>query len=1116
MRRLSALSFLLLTAAVGPSTDIDIHVVPPGTVAVVNTIQLCSTSGSTVAANTPSPPMFPVEFRKGDIPAGQYPKLQAADGTPWGATFINVRHWSDGSMKIAGVLPGPFPKAIPTGCAAANVLSGGSAPAASGLTTAQLYSELIQLNANGFAGALGSGLSHSGNWAAKLANDANNVEVVNYGDGQGGRVYRILTHVQQSGTPHGQMEVYWYVQQLLNASGGVAGYRVLPRLTQPWYNNDTPAKDWRGLQTFNVQYGASPTTVTPPFPYQPLDLQASKWSVGTDFLPAVGPASWVTGNSGTEVPGYFTTTETLPAGWNLNQVYCARYYPDAGSLTRIGACANVFDSVPTPPNGGAGTHTFHPIPLLLHFGTLWGAGADGRPLYLQGSGTVSFDAPILIKRDPVYDQSTKLWPPYDMSLSPTPAANNSLQVPFSSAPIAFDINTSGPIGTALNQGGERDPIGIRTAYCARWFYNRTLVDEKYVRVNGLISGLFANSIRDVTTHGPIHVGDPAKSYTGMPASSATTFQWNAVGIQGLTLPAHGRTALHFTVNDASHMPDLAGCAYLATGEPQYLDLQMEWANQGIAQFGPSERNATVGGANFYGAVTNTTQNLFRLMAWALRPIVDASAWWPDTDPAGTQIGTYLNDQRSASTHLPTVSIPLENNWAASNCYWMPPGGGTRGAWNYAYMVNTLVDAANAAEDSDALSLLNCSATWYNHVLNVFGGYSLYSYFDITAYDDGGHSTGQFMDASFSWSSGTATMTLISTGAGSLFTGETLSVGAGAYSGAHTITVTSPTTATFPLDPNPGGSTTGLVIPVGNLNSSDATYSTSWGLSPNTSISYLGWHSGTPGSIAVLFTDYSAYGPPYRPGGQSWNPANGDKFIFPPVTPGIQPATAPGGLTVQTPYYTVNTHAGPISNTTWSSGTLTVTATTAHGIPAGTYAMGINGNTHIGSIYGTLLTCTVTTTTQFTCPLASDPGLPAVVHGEFNTAQLATSPGGTPLAITNSNSIHDDFGSIPSNAPSGYWIGFNEPGSYLANLRGAWSAMIASGVTGMNPVLADANTRLMYTRNYWGIGTLGDYFRSNPKNAFGTQFGSGAPPPPPPIPLPAGAHRRGGHFGRGSR
>jgi hypothetical protein len=174
-------------------------------IGAIQTLRLSSTSGATVGANTPSPPMFGLQFPSCTIdaahcvPAGKYPQLQTIDGSPWPATFFNRASWSDGSIKHLSVLPGPFPRAIPTTGVTALVLNDGTAPPASGLTTTQLYAELMQVNANGFSGALGTGLGLQGNWSAKLANDANNVEVVNYGDGGGGRLYRILTHVQSGG-----------------------------------------------------------------------------------------------------------------------------------------------------------------------------------------------------------------------------------------------------------------------------------------------------------------------------------------------------------------------------------------------------------------------------------------------------------------------------------------------------------------------------------------------------------------------------------------------------------------------------------------------------------------------------------------------------------------------------------------------------------------------------------------------------------------------------------------------------------------------------------------------------------------------------------------------------
>ncbi len=1112
--------------------------------AIINTITLCSTSGSDVALNTPSPPMFPLEFKKGDIPAGQYPQLQATDGTPWGATFINIRHWADGSMKMAGVLPGPFPKAVLSeahGCTSANVLNGNtiacspsvSSPTScpSGLTPTGLYAELIQMNIVG----QGSGFGLTGSWAAKLANDANNVEVVNYGDGQGGRVYRILTHVEQSGTAHGQMEVYWYVQQLLNASGGTAGYRVLPRLTQPWYNHDTPAKDWRGLSTFNIQYGSGPTTITPPFPQaaHPVTVTASTWlGAGINAWTATIDSSYLDCGSASLqqcwITGYLTPNggSSLPTNYSATHPYCAQIGTPLAGISQIQIVGCIGDSTPNNIDAGTGTFVWQPAPLLPHFGTLWGAQSNGRYTYIQGAGTVAADAPIIVKGNPTYDQSTGIFPPYDLSLSPTPDSNPATY-PNTGGTVAWDVTAAGTVGANLNAPGERDEIGIRNAWCARWFYNRALIDEKYVRINGLVSGLFSNAVRDFSTRGPVHVGDPGKSYTGMPASLATTFQWaSTYGQAGFTGPAHGGTALFFNNTDTSHMPDLAGCAYLATGEPQYLDLTMEWADQAIFTREIDNRNGTVGGTNFYGVATYTTDNLFRKMAWALRAQVDADAWWPDSDPAGTQIGTYLHDQERASTHLPVLSIPLETSWAATNCYWMPPGRGNwntaRGPWNYYYMVNVLIDAASADEDADAKTLLNCSATWMNHAYSVFNGdYSLWATGE-NPYDIGKDSNGDFVSATFSWASGTATITTASDA--NLFTGAVVDVTATGYTGTYTVTRTSPTTSTFPLALNPGSSAGGIFRLQAQLVTSDALFSSGYGIAPNTSIEYIGWQAGTPGSIAQVFADYSAFGG-LTPGGQSWVPADGDKYIFPPISAGNSPVepVPPGGLAVHTPYYLVNTHSGTISSSTsWSSGTLTLVTSSAHGLSNGAVvAMGINGNTSsaLGGYLGTNLVCTVINTTNLTCPLASNPSFPAAVWGEWNTSQIAaTDPtaggAGTPLNLTNSGASTEAIGVVPKTPPPNYPVAFVNNDSYLANGRGAVNGMIACGVTGLGTIQSAANARLVGSMAYFGVGPIGTYFQSNPKNAMAASFGGatgcvgGSGPPPPPstsVPISARAH-----------
>ena len=705
---------------------------------VVQTITLVSTSGSTVAANTPSPPMFGLQFPScvvdsaHCIPTGEYPQLQATDGTAWPATYINRSSWSDGSIKHISVLPGPFPKSISTSGTTANILSGGSAPSASGLTEAAIYTEDIKLNVNGFTSSLGTGLGLSGNWAALLENDANKVETITYGDGGGGKVYRILTHVQQGGTAHGQLEVYWYVQQLLNSSGGLAGYRVLPRLTQPWYDVDSPVtKGWRGLQTFNIDCATCGSPITPPFQYTPADISWDN-DIGNPWLFTTTTNNWFNGGSATYgggnlVPGYLTTTGTLPAGLSLNTVY----HMQTNGTSAISATLRTgFGDFPTITTAGTGTHTFHPIPLVKQFGTLWGAQANGRPTYIQGAGTEAADAPIRIKFDNTARHATRVFPPFDLSL--TPDANPDTLAGYT---YSWDIASLGPLYPFTGTTGERDDIGLFNKWQVKHFYNQTAADELYVRMIGLAGAYLTDNVRDSGTRQPPRMDDPANSYTGLPAA-ISNFSWDskfnyAVGFTG---PTNGGSQM-FNGNEPDHMPFMAPYAYLVTGEPQYLDVMTEiaaaipgagWCDNCGIGIHPN-RNPIFNAVQYYGIITYESDNGTRKSAWGLREIVYAAGLYPDTDPYGTQIKNYL-------THMMHQNIAFMNTWVAnagsyfsSIGFWTPTTGQIN-AWQLGYMIYVNGVAAMMAEDSSAVTFLQTQSTFFNHILSTYSGWQLHDFY----------------------------------------------------------------------------------------------------------------------------------------------------------------------------------------------------------------------------------------------------------------------------------------------------------------------------------------------------------------------------------------------------
>lgn len=240
----------------------------PGT--LLTTMTLVNTSGSTQAANFVTD-IFGHPFKKGDIPngcTGGAPQFQLTNGTnvPFSEGLAPFC-WSDGSLKWA-----PFMLRVPTSIAGSgsltiNILSGGSTPASSSRSLSDFATASTDLNVSVDGETLGN---LSGTWVSDLNQGIGvaHTDDYHYMGGQAGDVWRVRASFRQSGSNHGQLEAYWYVQALQDNSGGLYGLRYLPRITQPWYNCDAggggsgcdasaPAKNWRGFSALKVLNGAS-------------------------------------------------------------------------------------------------------------------------------------------------------------------------------------------------------------------------------------------------------------------------------------------------------------------------------------------------------------------------------------------------------------------------------------------------------------------------------------------------------------------------------------------------------------------------------------------------------------------------------------------------------------------------------------------------------------------------------------------------------------------------------------------------------------------------------------------------------------------------------------------
>lgn len=684
---------------------------------VITTETFSSLTGSAISSGA-FPQMRGFQFRKTDIPTGQWPQLQTTTGQQIPITIWNESRWSDGSYKHCGMLIGQVPTTIATTGTTINVLSGGTNPAlsASGFTDAQLYAEGISVNITGFQNL-------SGTWSALLNGDAKTIRNLTLGDGPAGRVKKFTILFQQSGVAHDSLVCDLYVQELRNPNGTKAGYRVLPRVIQPWYNSGTRAI--RGLSAFNITWtGGGGGTVTPALPYTPNTIVTEGPDpnvYGATSCHTTSPNDWWTGQGRFDgqapelaaIYGRFTSG----SGFSLNTVVGISAYSN-GSGASGGTHISIGGSV-------SGSGVFNPCYVVFDWSGCFGATTAGKYQYIKGSGTQTAavaDPSILMKFDPIYRRKTRFFPPYRAlpgdtaytPFSPTPSAN--------SWPYSWGPWQTGLTAVGLDAGGEHEWIGPLQAPQARHYYNQTQVDDTLARTLGLAITNFATCIRDRTSAGFLNVSSNAYGQgVGPPASGAqwSSYFWNGTTATGFPAnPANGNPS--FRSSGPDHYPTGAYYAYLITGEPQYTDLQIESSIGGlIAQYYQNPVTPTFAVAAV--GVTCNGEDGPRTIGWCLREFAYAAAIMPDVDPVdpGGANGPvkYVKDNWARNIKYQLDTFNAGNSYTKANGLWLPKVTITR-QWMRGYVMSAIAAAAGVLEDANALAMIQNQATWYNHVAAI--------------------------------------------------------------------------------------------------------------------------------------------------------------------------------------------------------------------------------------------------------------------------------------------------------------------------------------------------------------------------------------------------------------
>ncbi len=715
----------------------------------LTTMTLVNTSSTTLNPGFITP-IFGMTFKKGDVPSGTAPQFQigsTAQPYSWGLQSYH----SDGSLRHASFMFRCSVAVAGHGTQTVSVLRGGAAPAASSRTLAEVYAQNLQVGGPG----VGSFGGLAGTWNGYLRNDTNNVEQHVYLEGQAGKAWRIKTHMAQSagGAPHGQLEVYHYTTALQDGSGNLGGFRHIARITQPYYNNDTPIKALRAFSSVTTRYGADPTTIKLPWPFNNINFNGSNGS--STFTVASGDThnlyNGAQPGEGADyrncVPGYLSAT--TDAALSISQIYFAYTFGAADNNTQFRLSLNNVGTNQAITSSG-GTSTFVPIPICLHGGSIYTADPQGRVNFFQGTGSMASDGTVRTQFSQSYLHSTGAIPPWNLSLQGTAFGGTVKDIPAivgGSSSAYWNGNptwnpvTAGPLCNGWRGGAGSVPdIGPLTTWHAAHFYNQSALGDMVVRSIGFASDFDGTgSVRDVATGNYANILNA--SYIGMPAPSSNQqsslmIVANSVGgfTRPSTPPAGNQGFLWGGDQNPSHKPSAAYYAFLVFGEPHFYELMIEEATGStLAMYAPIRVTTAPAG---YGIVMAYSELGLRGGAWALRALILAANFAAATSPDGSQVPQYLNDLViSNMTYINAIfsdtylgsTLNSENSWrkiAADGSFPDEASGGFMMGYFECVMAWAAV-LGNAA----ALLWVNKYATWINYVINTWGAYHLYAEYD---------------------------------------------------------------------------------------------------------------------------------------------------------------------------------------------------------------------------------------------------------------------------------------------------------------------------------------------------------------------------------------------------
>lgn len=742
----------------------------------LTSMTLANTSGS---STTGCSPMFGHPFKKGAIPTGTAPIFKTTGGTviPFSMSKQPAL-WSDGSIKHAAFilnLAAASQTIAGSGTLTVNIFSGGTVPSASGRALSDFAIGGTALNVT----AVGQD-NLSGTWVSDLNQgvSAANADNYVYMDGDAGKVWRVRASFRQSSANHGQLEGYWFAASLNDASAAFGGIRFLTRIAQPWYNVSSPAPQYRSFSALGVFNGAS----------QIHDLVADMPTAKTFTWSGSGANLTSTANGyQSGMACYLSTTGTLPAGLSTGQMYCTLSTGTNSLQVGLSFSDTIQNAVTiTPTNAGSGVHTMTLLPMVTAYGTIWTCETNGRWSYQQGGGSVTADSTVLVKPNMTYWCETTLLPPYALGTY-SPASNSS---------YSYFCDTGGPYIRNIGQTGESEQIGPLPSYFARHIFTLAAVDEQLVRLSGLIAGHLPVCLRDNATHAIPVVNNT--TYANMPAKNQN-FRWyaNPSNVSGFTPPSNTNVYTQgWSYVDYSHMPQWTYYPYFLTGEPQFMDVIVEYANcavmheytgtdtavvSGTVNSLKVARNGSINGNTYAGGIFHA-DDLLRAAAWPISMLGDGAGII--NTPENASYHQYLLDMLTTTfAGYADYRSMLQSGatYAYTNGMWNEADnadGGIQDSWTLGYLIGACCKAYAQNELTTISDHIQYMVKWPAHVFTTWSAwlipyYQAMSRVNGASCQAGGCNTQyittdtQFAVFGFgvSWNSGTNFFTLTATPSG---------------------------------------------------------------------------------------------------------------------------------------------------------------------------------------------------------------------------------------------------------------------------------------------------------------------------------------------------------------